>query len=46
MDRHLIKVMGKPEQRHELDLDDIRELSLQADEFGLCASFSRVASPW
>ena len=35
MDRHLIKLTGKPEQRHQLDLNDIRELSRQADEFGL-----------
>lgn len=35
MDRHLLKVTGKKEQRHELDLNDIRELSRQADEYGL-----------
>lgn len=35
MDRHLLKITGKKEQRHEIDLDDIRELSRQADEFGL-----------
>jgi MoaA/NifB/PqqE/SkfB family radical SAM enzyme len=35
MDRHLLKLTGKPEERHKLDLNDIRELSRQADEFGL-----------
>jgi len=35
MDRHLMKVTGKAEQRHTLDLNDIRELSRQADEIGL-----------
>ncbi len=35
MDRHLIKLTSKPEQRHQLDLNDIRELSRQADEYGL-----------
>jgi MoaA/NifB/PqqE/SkfB family radical SAM enzyme len=35
MDRHLVKLTGKPEQRHQLDLNDIRELSRQADEYGL-----------
>lgn len=35
MDRHLIKTTGKKEQRHQLDLNDIRELSRQADEYGL-----------
>lgn len=35
MDRHLLKLTGKKEQRHQLDLNDIRELSRQADEFGL-----------
>lgn len=35
MDRHLIKLTGKPEPRHQLDLNDIRELSRQADEIGL-----------
>ena len=35
MDRHLMKVTGKKEQRHQLDLNDIRELSRQADEYGL-----------
>jgi MoaA/NifB/PqqE/SkfB family radical SAM enzyme len=35
MDRHLIKLTNKPEQRHQLDLGDIRELSRQADEYGL-----------
>jgi len=35
MDRHLVKITGKREQRHELDLNDIRELSRQADEYGL-----------
>jgi MoaA/NifB/PqqE/SkfB family radical SAM enzyme len=35
MDRHLKKLTGKKEQRHQLDLNDIRELSRQADEFGL-----------
>jgi len=35
MDRHLLKLTGKKEERHQLDLDDIRELSCQADEFGL-----------
>ena len=35
MDRHLLKLTGKKEERHQLDLNDIRELSRQADEFGL-----------
>lgn len=35
MDRHLIKVTGKKEQRHELTLEDIRNLSKQADDYGL-----------
>jgi MoaA/NifB/PqqE/SkfB family radical SAM enzyme len=35
MDRHLVKLTSKPEQRHQLDLNDIRELSRQADEYGL-----------
>jgi len=35
MDRHLVKLTSKPEQRHQLDLSDIRELSRQADEYGL-----------
>ncbi len=35
MDRHLIKLTGKKEQRHELNLDDIRLLSKQADDYGL-----------
>ncbi len=35
MDRHLLKVTGKKEQRHEITLDDIRNLSKQADEYGL-----------
>lgn len=35
MDRHLVKVTGQKEQRHTLTLDDIRELSRQADEYGL-----------
>jgi len=35
MDRHLLKLTGKKEERHQLDLNDIRELSRQADDFGL-----------
>jgi len=35
MDRHLVKITGKKEQRHQIDLDDIRLLSKQADDFGL-----------
>lgn len=35
MDRHLLKLTGRKEERHQLDLNDIRELSRQADEFGL-----------
>jgi MoaA/NifB/PqqE/SkfB family radical SAM enzyme len=35
MDRHLLKLTGSTEQRHKIDLNDIRELSRQADEFGL-----------
>jgi len=35
MDRHLKKVTGKPEQRHTLNLEDIKELSRQADAMGL-----------
>lgn len=35
MDRHLLKITGNKEQRHQIDLNDIRELSKQADEFGL-----------
>lgn len=35
MDRHLVKITGKKEQRHQIDLDDIRNLSNQADAFGL-----------
>lgn len=46
MDRHLMKVVGTPEQRHQLDLDDIRELSRQADEYGLAPSCLPAASPW
>lgn len=35
MDRHLVKLTSKPEQRHQLDLNDIRELSRQTDAYGL-----------
>ena len=35
MDRHLLKLTGNKEQRRQLGLDDLRELSKQADEFGL-----------
>jgi MoaA/NifB/PqqE/SkfB family radical SAM enzyme len=35
MDRHLLKLTKKKEQRHQIDLNDIRELSRQADEYGL-----------
>jgi len=35
MDRHLMKTTGKKEQRHEITLEDIRNLSKQADDYGL-----------
>jgi MoaA/NifB/PqqE/SkfB family radical SAM enzyme len=35
MDRHLLKITGSKEVRRTVGLDQIRELSRQADEFGL-----------
>jgi len=35
MDRHLEKVLHVKEDREQIDLDDIRDLSRQADELGL-----------
>ena len=35
MDRHLLKITGSKEVRRTVGLDEIRELSRQADEFGL-----------
>lgn len=35
MDRHLEKVLHVKEDREQIDMDDIRELSRQADEIGL-----------
>jgi MoaA/NifB/PqqE/SkfB family radical SAM enzyme len=35
MDRHLVAITGKPEQRRQLNLDDVRKISRQADEYGL-----------
>ncbi|MBI2448545.1 radical SAM protein [Candidatus Microgenomates bacterium] len=35
MDRHLVKVTGSKEQRRELNLDDVRDISRQADEYGI-----------
>ena len=35
MNRHLVKVTGLKEQRRELNLDDVRDISRQADEYGI-----------
>jgi MoaA/NifB/PqqE/SkfB family radical SAM enzyme len=35
MDRHLVKLTGQKEQRRELNLDDVRDISRQADEYGI-----------
>ena len=35
MDRHLEKVLNTKENRQLMDLDDVRELSRQADEYGI-----------
>ena len=35
MDRHIKKLTGQKEQRHELTLEDVREISRQADECGI-----------
>jgi MoaA/NifB/PqqE/SkfB family radical SAM enzyme len=35
MDRHLVKLTGKKEQRRTLNLNDVRDISHQADECGL-----------
>lgn len=35
MDRALVRLTGQPEPRHQLNLDDVREISRQADDYGI-----------